>query len=93
MSDVFALSIGRGPQVSVNPADPGSYSGGGTALPHEFLPDNHVVIEQGTNVANFSAEASAEGAQHSMAGNGGIYGGAGIKKPSKMRPGNTLTPR
>jgi hypothetical protein len=88
MNDVSTLSIGQGLQVSL---DPGSYSGGGTAPP-ESLPDNP--IEHGMNVTNISAEAS-EGVptQHSMAENSGVDGGASIKKPSKMRPGNTLTPR
>lgn len=89
MDDISALSIGQGLQV---PLDHGPYTGGGTAPPPEFLPDNP--IEQGMNMTNISAEAS-EGAptQHSMAENSGVDGGAGTKKPSKMRPGNTLTPR
>ena len=91
MNDVSTLSIFQGVQVSL---DPGPCSGGGTALPPEFLPDNP--IEQGMSMTNISAQAEAsEGVptRHSMAENSGVDGGAGTKKPSKMRRGNTLTPR
>jgi hypothetical protein len=91
MNDGSALSISQAPQVLL---DPGSYSGGGTAPPHEFFPDNP--IGRGMNMTNISTQAEAsEGvpAQHSMAENNGVDGGTGTKKPSKMRPGNSLTPR
>jgi hypothetical protein len=89
MDDISTLSIGPGPQALVNP---GPYLGGGTAPPEpDFLPDS-TAMEQGTNVTNTSTAGVPT--RHSMStGNSGVDGGAGGKRPSKMRPGNTLTPR
>jgi hypothetical protein len=57
-------------------------------------------IEQGMKMTNITTEATkaSEGmpTQHSAENSGVVDGdaaGAGTKKPSKMRPGNTLTPR
>jgi hypothetical protein len=52
---------------------------------------DNAVIEEGMNMMNISGEGVAT--QHSMVKNSGVDGGVGTKKPSKMRPRNTLTPR
>lgn len=92
MNNVSALSISPGLRVSL---DPSPHSGGETASPPEFLDDNP--IERGTNVMDISESAEASEdmlTQHLMVENSLDHnGGAGTKKPSKMRPRNTLTPR
>lgn len=88
-----------------NPIEQGTVTNISTepSEPFESVSAQHSMaenIEQGMKTTNITTEATkaSEGmpTQHSAKNSGVVDGdaaGAGTKKPSKMRPGNTLTPR